>query len=105
MPVARGSVTDERLQLRPLQIARHDFALGERPRRGRVTDFATQFDARDRGVDVVGVGQRVGVDLDGIELVATGQPDFAAAFRLNETTEEVPSRRRGIQASGVLGAG
>ncbi len=65
MPIGRRGITDEPLQLGALQVARHYFAPGERPKCGRVADLPTQFHAGDCRLEVIRMGQRCALILTG----------------------------------------
>ena len=72
---------------RPFQIARHHLALGERAKRSRVADFPTKFQTDHRGLQIVGVRQRVFLDLDGVERIGSRQTDPTSALRPRDTSE------------------
>ena len=56
-----------------MNTAWHDLAFDERAKWIGVADFAAEFDAGDGGLEIVGVGQRIGLDLYRVEWVGAGQ--------------------------------
>jgi hypothetical protein len=74
------------------KIARHDFAFCEWSKRGRIANLATKFHVRYCGLQVIRVGQRIGLDLDRVVGVGSGQANLSATsgVRHLHTTSRKP---------------
>src|SRR4029077_17382155 len=67
MMVGNDCIPDEVFQCRPFQVSRQQLALGERTKGIGVSYLATELHAGYRGLQVVRVGQVVGLDLERIK--------------------------------------
>src|SRR6266446_1122782 len=65
MPVRGDALADKVLEFCALHISWHHLALGEAVKGGGVTDLPTEFDARDRSLQIVRVTQKRCLDLNG----------------------------------------
>src|SRR5262249_39728734 len=69
----------------------------------RITNLATKFNTSHRGLQIVWVRQRIGLDLDGVVGVRSRQTDTASALGTYNTSKQCPGIRRWIEFRGRLG--
>ena len=105
MVVRRGGIAHEALEFGACEIARHDFALGERTERSGVADHAAQLHGRYRGLEVIGVRQHVCLDLYRVCRIGASQTDMAAALRPHHAAAQCPDTLRHIESGRGLCAG
>src|SRR5258707_2784719 len=101
--VSGGRIATEVFQCSSSQFARHDFAFCEGSKRSRIANLATKFHARYCGLQVVRVGQRIGLDPYRVVRVGSRQADLTSAVRAYETSKQRPRSRRWIELGACLG--
>src|SRR5580700_8350617 len=104
MVVTGGRIANGVFQCSSPQIARHDFAFCEGSKSSRIANFATKFHALYRGLQVVRVGQRIGLDLYRVVRVGSRQTNLTATLRPHDTSIHCPGSRRWIKPGSSLGA-
>src|SRR5882762_8645588 len=104
MVVGGGRIANEVFQCSSSQVARHDFAFCEGSKRRRIADLATNFHVRYCGLQVVRVGQCIGLDLYKVVGIGSSQTNLAPAFRVYDTCIQRPGSRGWIELSACLGA-
>jgi hypothetical protein len=100
VPVAHGGIADEAPEFATCQIAGHDFALCEGPGCGGVVDFAAQLHGGYHGLGVIGMGQRMCLDLNRVGRIG-GQTDMASAFGPHRRTARCPAEIRRSESGGL----
>src|ERR1700740_1260488 len=103
MVVSGGRIANEVFQCSSSQVARHDFESFEGSKRSRVADLATKFHARYCGLQVVRVGQRIGLDLYRVVGVGSGQANLTATLRTHDSSIQCPGSRGWIEPGACLG--
>src|ERR1700723_766710 len=88
----------------PLSSPGMTCAFCEGSKHSRIANLATKFHARYCGLQVVRVGQRIGLDLYRVVGVGSGQANLASAFRAYDTSIQRPRSRGSIELSACLGA-
>src|SRR5882724_8219437 len=73
-------------------------------KRSRIANLATKFHVRYCGLQVVRVGQCIGLDLNKVVGIGSGQPNLALAFRAYDTCIQRPRSRGWIELGACLGA-
>src|SRR5258708_39004858 len=81
----------------------HYFAFCECAKPSRLANLPTKFHARYCGLQVVRVGQRIGVDLYRVVRVESRQANLTATFRQYDTSIQCPRSRRWIKLGACLG--
>src|SRR6266576_5007215 len=104
MVISGGRIANEVLSCSSSQVARHDFAFCEGSKRRRIANLATKFHARYGGLQVVRVGQCIGLDLYRVVGVGSGQANLASASQAYDTCIQRPGSRGWIEPSACLGA-
>src|SRR5215470_1188391 len=70
----------------------------------RITNLATQFNASDRSPHIVRVGQCIGLDLNRVFGVWSGQTDASAALRPYNASKQCPGPMWRVELGRCLGA-
>src|SRR5882757_4296937 len=104
MVVSGGLIANEIFQCSSSQVARHDFAFCKGSKRSRIANLATKFHASYCGLQVVRVGQRIGLDLYRVVGVGSGQANLPSAFGAYDTSIQRPRSRGWIELCACLGA-
>src|SRR3979411_437095 len=103
MVVSGGLIANEVFQCSSSQVARHDFAFCEGTKRSRIANLATKFHARCCGLQVVRVGQRIGLDLDRVVRVGSRQANLTATLRSYDSSIHCPGSGWWIKPGARLG--
>src|SRR5258705_11016186 len=97
MPVRGDAIADKVLEFCTLQLSWHHLALGEGVKGGGVTDLPTEFDARDRGLQIVGVTQKLCLDLNRVERVGARQTDSTSTLGTHDAGGHRPRTARWLE--------
>src|SRR6266853_5619478 len=104
MPVRSHAIADKVHEFCALQLSWHHLALGEVVKGGGVTDLPTESDSRDRGLQIVGVTQKLCLDLNGVERAGARQTDSTSTLGTHDAGCHRPRTGRWIEPGCSLSA-
>src|SRR5258706_4251137 len=88
MPISDSYLANEVFQLNPLQVARHHLAFDVWTERRRVSNLAAKFHACHCGLQIIWMGQGIGVDEEGLGGVWSRATNLASTVRsINRCTQ------------------